>query len=330
MRLWLLLISLISATCWGQPVHQQIHGHTMGSAYEIHWSTLYPRNPAKLKAGVEELLVEVNASMSHFDPESQLSQFNRSEHGTPVDGLFATVMAEAILLHHETHGALDVTIAPLVELWGFGAQGETATPPAQSEIEQALARSGMHRLKLEDQHLVKQSAELTVNLGAIAKGFAVDQIAELLVQSGIRDFLINVGGEMRVQGVKADGSPWRIGIEHPDSEGQHHLLIIEPGNSAVATSGDYRNYFESAGQRFSHLIDPRSGMPISNGIASATVIHSSSMRADGYATAASVLGVEAALAMATELNMALMLVEVRDGQLVLHESPAFVQIRGAG
>ncbi|WP_298444700.1 FAD:protein FMN transferase [uncultured Ferrimonas sp.] len=320
-----LVVSVGLSGCAPAPQIVKIEGATMGTSYHISWVGK-AEDAAAMKAKVDARLVAVNQSMSHWQPDSLISQFNRLDSTEPmtIDPDFATVMAESIWLAEQTNGALDVTIAPVIDLWGFGPDGHVERAPSSKAIATAQMLTGIDKLTLSNLRLSKSEPLLTLNLSAIAKGFGVDAVADLLEQHDIGNYMVEIGGELRVRGVKPAQQPWRIAVERPDPEGRQVFEVIAPGNNAVATSGDYRNFFEQDGVRFSHLIDPRSGSPITNRVASVTVISPSSMRADGFATAFSVLGSKASLAYANSHGLAIMLIEKRrDGEFDTHYSEAF-------
>ncbi|MBW3141192.1 FAD:protein FMN transferase [Ferrimonas balearica] len=324
MRIWTLLLLL----CPMAPLDAaEIRGNTMGSPYQVKWhGEAAAIDPEQLQHQVHQRLAQLNHTFSHFQPQSELSRFNRSAQGGEVSTALLEVVHRANTLHQHTEGTLDITVAPLVSLWGFGPDGAITTPPSAEAIAEARTKTGMEKLTLGPQRLEKSHPDLTLNLGAIAKGYAVDQLAELLEARGVPNYLINVGGEMRLKGRNPQGNLWRIGIEQPGSKGQQSMLTVAPGDAAVATSGDYRQYFRHQGKHYTHIIDPTLGAPIQSQVISATVIHPYCLEADGYATAAMVMGAERALAMAEHLGLAMMLIEVEDGQWQLHRSRAFKQL----
>ncbi len=181
----------------------------------------------------------------------------------------------------------------------------------------------MQYLQLDGTKLTKTNPDLYVDLSSIAKGFGVDVVADILDKYHVTGYLVEIGGELSVFGNKEDGSPWRVAIEQPDVDDREIQQVIEPGDNAIATSGDYRNYYEEDGRQFSHLIDPRDGYPIDHRLASVTVLHKQSMVADGYATAMMVLGTEKSLALAKKENLAIMLIEKQDQGFNVFYSDAF-------
>ena len=210
-------------------------------------------------------------------------------------------------------GAFDVSVGALVRAWGFGP-APAGGVPGDGEVEAALARTGFRHLELDGSRL-RKTLDVSVDLSALAKGFGVDAVAETVAEQGCTDYLVEIGGEVRVRGNRPEGRPWRLGIESPNGEQTrtaHRVLALT--NGAIATSGDYRNFFERDGQRYTHTIDPRVGRPVTHDLASASVVHASAMWADGYATLIAVLGPEAGLAFADSNDLAAyLLVRTGDG-----------------
>lgn len=278
----------------------------MGTYYHV-----TARCPDDVGELIQEELREVNEEMSTYVPDSTLSRFNSAPAGEwfPVGRGLAEVVAAAGVLHRESGGAFDVTVGPLVNLWGFGPTEETGIPSSEA-ITETLARIGHEHLEVaHDPPRLRKHTDLYVDLSAIAKGYGVDRVVARLSDEGCDAMLVDVGGEVRGIGASPAGRPWRIGVEVPDpaSEGQiQRVLRLEDG--AVATSGDYRNYIESGGRRYSHTIDPRTGYPVEHELASVSVMHSSAMWADGYATLLGVLGPEEGLTFARDQGLAALFV----------------------
>ena len=261
---------------------------------------------------LEARLNELNQSLSTYLPDSELSQLNRAGAGQPIDLSRALdeVLQAAELVWHESGGAFDVTIGPLVNLWGFGpGKAADASAPSASFQAQARARVGMHLLSLADGKLVKQRPDTYIDLSALAKGYAVDDLAALLKDAGCRNFMVDIGGEIFAHGLNTQGKAWRLGIESPvaGQPGQIHA-VVELSNLAIATSGDYRNFRMVDGEPVDHVLDPRTGQPAASPVVSATVLHSSAMWADAYATAFMVLGEEASMNLAEQLNLPVYLI----------------------
>ena len=276
---------------------------------------------------VDDLLVEINAKMSTYDPNSEVSIFNRSiaDMPVPVSTELEFVLAESIRLANMTQGTLDISVGPLVNLWSFGPEKRVETVPSDDRIAETKRHIGIEKLILNKHQISKTDPKLYIDLSAIAKGYAVDRVAELLEQYGIVDYLVDIGGEMRVNGLKDDNTPWRVAIEKPDASTRAVQQVIIPGNHAVATSGDYRNYFEKDGIRYSHTIDPETGKPINHKLVSVTVIHASAMTADGLATAIEVMGPDVGFEFAKQHNLAVYLIEKTDDGFVELSTEQFQQ-----
>jgi FAD:protein FMN transferase len=294
---------------------RQIHmisGSTMGTT----WSVKLVDMPAgvtlaPLRQDIELVLESINRQMSTYRPDSDISRFNQAEagswHALPPD--FWRVARYSLELAKDTGGAFDPTVGPLVNLWGFGPQEEAdGGIPDAAAREAALARVGWHRIARRDgDQALQQPGDAYLDLSAAAKGYAVDKVMELLLGRGVKNALVEIGGDLRGHGLKPDGQPWRIAVEKPLPGVRQIAHVLEVRDVAVATSGDYRNYVLEGGVRRSHLIDPRLGEPISNGVVSVTVVHKGCMEADGLATALSVLDPDEGMAYAEKRNLAVLL-----------------------
>ncbi|WP_421340685.1 FAD:protein FMN transferase [Aeromonas veronii] len=333
-KTWLAFGLAFFLTGCGQEMVQskpEIHitGSTMGTYYSIKVADSSITDPAKLQAEVDVLLERVNDQMSTYRPDSELSRFNLSRDNKPVvvSRDTARVVTEAIHIGRESQGALDVTVGPLVNLWGFGPDKKPTKVPSDELITQTRQKTGLGNLhvitSVDADTLQKDIPDLYVDLSAIAKGFGVDKVAEYLESLGARNYLVEIGGELRINGVNGKGHPWRVAIEKPTAGTGTVQEVIVPGDNGVATSGDYRNYYELDGQRFSHTIDPRSGKPIQHRLVSVTVIHPSCMTADGLATVFMVMGTEKSLAYANERGLAIFVITKTDNGFEEAYSDAF-------
>lgn len=281
---------------------QRFSGETMGTTYQvtIAESGANSETIQTLKAGTDSVLAEINRQMSTYIPTSEISKFNRFQSRQPfkISSEFMDVLRLAHQIYQESGGAFDVTIGPLVNLWGFGSKGSRNDSPADVEIEQARNRTGMHFLQiLDDSTIVKNNPQIELDLSAIAKGYGVDVVSAFMKERGLSNFLVEIGGEVVVSGSKF-GKKWRIGIDRPQYgavPGQDLKAILAISEAGVATSGDYRNYFLSHDQTYSHTLNPLTGRPIVNGVASVTVIAPSCVLADAMATAIMVMGTEKGL-----------------------------------
>jgi len=315
--------------CTAKPQKQLLTGATMGTT----WHVTYLDDPAAnqadkatVQAGIEAVLESVNSSMSTYRVDSEVSQFNQASTDTWIElsPAFFTVLDAAMSVGTLSNGSYDVSVGPLVDLWGFGPRGIVTQPPERAEIEKVLARVGQQFIHVDtaDNSSIKRakkSRPIEVDFSSLAKGYGVDQVAQWLARQGIANFLVEVGGELRVSGVSPRGDRWKIAIESPDvvSADIAPSAALSVTNMAIATSGDYRNYFENNGQRYSHTIDPRSGYPVQDTLVSVTVVHASAMLADAWATALMAMGLSRATAVANEEGLAVYFIEA-DAQALKH------------
>jgi thiamine biosynthesis lipoprotein len=300
-------------------------GPTMGTRYRISIASP-PHNidNSQLKKDVESLLTEIDRQMSTYRSDSELSRFNRqrSQDWFPVSADTAQVAAAAQRISEQTQGALDVTVGPLVRLWHFGPGGESIgaagimRPPTADTVHKARQAIGFEKLdvRVDPPALRKKIGRLEIDLSSIAAGYVVDQIVAVLIARGIENFMVEIGGEVRTRGAHADGTPWRVGIERPMTDRRELLVAIPLVNTAIATAGDYRKFFEIDGRRYSHIIDPARGRPVDHGLGSVTVVAETCIEADGWDTALLVLGPERGYACAEKLGIAALFVR-RDGDL---------------
>jgi thiamine biosynthesis lipoprotein len=284
-----------------------LQGRTMGTTYNIKVVGTNEQVEARnLQQKIDDLLKQVNQEMSTYIKSSEISTFNQSSstEAIEVSPGFARVLKESIRLGQLSEGKLDVTVGPLVNLWGFGPEQRPDKVPSEELLAATKKRVGLQHLVLEGNLLAKRIPDLYIDLSTIAKGYGVDVVAELIEKNGIANYLVEIGGELRLKGFKSTGELWAIAIEKPLTNERSVQEVIIPRDNAVATSGDYRIYFEANGVRFSHIIDPATGKPINHKLVSVTVIHPSSMTADGLSTALMVMGMEKGIAFATENNLA--------------------------
>ena len=307
-------------------------GPTMGTWYTV--KVVDPPASVDVEAldgQIRDTLSRIDALMSTYRPDSELSRLNRCDESEwfAISRQTAAVIEEAVRIGQLTDGAFDVTVAPLVDLWNFGPVKDAADRvPSPTEIEEVKARIGLEKLevRLSPPAVRKGRKDLRIDLSGIAKGLAVDQVAEQLEGLGIRNYMVDVGGEVKARGRNRKGKPWQIAVESPTSDTREIYKVIPLDGRAVATSGDYRNYFEKDGIRYCHIIDPRSGRPISHKLASVSVVAQSCTRADALATALMVLGPEAGYNLAVEEELAaLFLVKSRTG-FVEQMTPRFEKV----
>jgi thiamine biosynthesis lipoprotein len=310
----------------------QFGGSTMGSGYTVRLRAREQDRPA-LHAAVQAALDGVDVRMSMFSPDSELSSFNRASAGGPVmlsDPLYE-VLATADRVSRWSRGAFDVTVAPLVERWGFGTQRARAVPPSW-ELLRERRRVDWRALSFDEpqRRVTKRLPGLHADLGGIAAGYGADRAAAALESRGVADYMVEVSGEVRARGVNVAEQPWRIGIEEPDAWPQRARWVVPLAGQAMATSGDYRNYFIENGRRYSHEIDPASGEPIRHGLASVTVVADNAMLADAMATALIVLGAARGRALAEASGVPAQFIERQpDGRFSDSMTTAFAALGAA-
>jgi thiamine biosynthesis lipoprotein len=310
-----------------------VRGETMGTTWSVRFYAASVSCAPQVRQAVQATLDHVVAEMSPWVPGSALSLFNAapagSWHALPVN--FFAVLKAALSVSRDSGGAFDPTLGALANVWGFGPDAMNSEMPDARRIEGFLARAGWQRLDVDHEHKrVRQPGGLSIDLCGIAKGFGVDQIARALRQLGVRDFLVDVGGELRGEGVKPDGTPWWVSVEDPPgdtsgSSGRSDIVIALHGQS-VATSGDYRRFVERDGRRYAHTIDPRSGRPVDNDVVAVTVLHESCMLADAFATAMMVMGLPTSLSFATEHRIAARFITRGNEGLVETLTPSFARL----
>jgi len=322
-----MLSATLASTVPGAGAIADLGGQTMGTTWSARLVLPCGVALAQAHAGVQRALDQVVAQMSTWLPGSDICRLNRAPagwHAVPAE-LF-TVLHAACELARDTDGAYDPSAGPLVDLWGFGPRSRGPHLPDAAQIAAARARVDWRRLRLDAGSLrVWQPGGAELDLSSIAKGYGVDQAAQTLERLGVAHYLVEVGGELRGRGRRPDGHPWRVAVELPDDAGMAAVLPLD--GWCVATSGDYRRYFDAGGTRHSHTIDPRTGRPVAHALASVTVAHASCMQADALATALTVLGPEAGMAHARRRGLAALFVSRSDTGFETAATPAFDALR---
>jgi len=315
-------------------------GETMGTTYSMRIADAHMsmKELKALQTAISARLVEVSREMSHYIPDSEISRFNKSTSTEPfaISAPFARVVRFAIDLHGKSDGVFDPALGPLINLWGFGPAGRITKAPSQEEIDKIMPDIGCEHLSMAGETAIRKDVPgLQLNLSAVAKGYGVDEAARVLREHGIRNYFVEIGGEVVAEGRNAKGGPWRVGVEVPDPDtlpGEAIEAVLEITNAAVATSGDYRNFFvDEDGRRFSHILDPRTGHPIAHNLASVTVVAGNCMVADGLATTLFVLGADEGaswLARTFPGIEALFIVRDEDGTFREVATPGFESLTG--
>lgn len=316
------VLSLFWVTLNRKPNTTAYYGQALGTT----WSVQLADSPKdNVQATIENELNIVNALMSTYQPDSEVSRFNRHDTTSfTISQDTALVINKAMDLYQKSNKGFDITIGPVVNAWGFGFPPALKKPTAES-LESLEDIVGSEKLSLNGTQLTKSNSDTRIDLSAIAKGYAVDKISDALKAKGYTNFLVEVGGEIYTHGSK-DKQPWLVGIEQPNEEQGAIQLVLPLENAALATSGDYRNYRERDGIRYSHTIDPRTLRPIAHNVASISVIAPTVMEADGWATALNVVGEEEALRLAEEYDLGLyMLLREKDGSFRSRSNAAFAE-----
>ncbi len=287
---------------------------------------------AAIESGIDALLAQIVAQMSNWLDDSDIGRFNGAQAGTwlSLPPACFSVLQAALAVARDSGGAYDPSAGPLVSLWGFGPDGPRAVPPTAAEVEAARARCGWARIELDEAgHRARQPGGVSIDLCAIAKGYAVDAVSAWLSARGVSHHLVEIGGELRGEGVKPDGMPWWVELESPpptdDTRAADAAVqtVVALHGLAVATSGDYRRYFDSGGRRYAHTLDPRTGYPVSHALAAVTVLHRQCMMADALSTALTVLGPEAGMAFAAQRGIAARMLLRTPHGFTERVSPAF-------
>lgn len=314
---------VVLSACETKKNYQYTEGKVYGTFYHITYNF-----PDDLQKDIRVEMEKVNASLSMFNAHSVIARINRGESDS-TDLLFREMFMKAEQVNRETNGAFDITVAPLVNAWGFGFKNDTF--PSTEKIDSILQFVGMGKLTLEGSRLVKQVEGVEIDASSIAKGLGVDLVADYLDGKGVADYMVEIGGEIRAKGMSMKGRPWRIGIDKPvdDATGTKREieLVVELSSGALATSGNYRNFYIHDGKKYAHTIDPRTGYPVQQDILSASVYTDSCMKADAYSTAFMVLGLEAAKEIVNS-NPALeaCFIYQKDGKMETWISPGFEKL----
>lgn len=325
-------LALLALSGCSKPRPVVLEGGTMGTSYSVVLPTL-PNGIGEdaIRAGINALLQRTNQQMSTYIEDSELSLLNRNT--TPewieLSDDLAKVLEMSLEVSQKSAGAFDVTVGPLVNLWGFGPKGRIETRPPAADIARAKAQCGYEKIELENGRIRKNEQKLYIDLSAIAKGYGVDVLADYLESQGVGSYLVEIGGEVRAKGQSIRGDKWRIAVEKPVAGQRSVDRVVYLSDIAVATSGDYRNFFVEDGRRYSHTIDPRSGQPISHKLASVTVMHSSTAMADAWATALMVLGEKDGYELAQQLKLPAYFLVREGGSYLSRETQGFARFTTA-
>ncbi|TPV32138.1 FAD:protein FMN transferase ApbE [Pantoea anthophila] len=306
-----------------------LEGKTMGTVWRVSLAGVDQARKAELQQRIQQRLDADDAELSTWKPDSALSRFNQSRDLTPqlVSENMADIVTTALRIGRKTGGAMDITVGPLVNLWGFGPTKQPVHTPDAAQIAAARAETGLQHLRVVQgaggQWLQKDLPGLYVDLSTVGEGFATDHLARLMEQLGINNYLVSVGGAVLSRGLNAQQQPWRVAIQKPTDRENAVQARVDLQGHGISTSGSYRNYYELDGKRISHVIDPVTGRPIEHKLVSATVIATTALEADGWDTGLMVLGTEKAKALALEQHLAVYLISKQGDKFVSWMSPQF-------
>lgn len=312
-------------------------GETMGTTFQVKYvadSGQGAPSSESLQPGIDAVLQQIDRQMSTYREDSELSRFNasRSTDWIPVSRDLAAVLETAAMISRRSAGAFDVTVKPLIDIWGFGS-GPAGPPrlPDAAALAAARARVGFRHLSIRaaPPAIRKQIPDLEVDLGAIAPGYAVDAIARFLSGHGVRSFLVELGGEVYARGRRPDGRGWQIGIERPTDVRREVDISLELDGKGLSTSGSYRNYFEYDGIRYSHEMDPSTGAPVRHRTVAVAVVARNAVEADAWSTALLVLGSDRGAALAQTESLAARFVDLGEQGIEVHATPAFRALRSS-
>lgn len=324
------VLGLLTA-CNDTETRQQIdiEGKTMGTFYSVKISGATPPNPHQLQQEIDALLEQANNDISTYRQTSVLSRFNqyRGSEPQPIPRGMADIISLAQRIGRDTDGAMNITVGPLVNLWGFGPEKQPTQIPTQDQIDSARQQVGLQHLTLisdnRGEWLQKDLPDLYVDLSTMGEGYGVDLLVNLMMQKGITNYLVSVGGAVSSRGVNGQGQPWRVAIQKPTDQENAVQALVDLQGYSISTSGSYRNYFEQGGQRYSHVLDPATGRPINHRLVSATVIATTALEADGWDTGLMVLGTEKALRLAESKGLAVYLITKTDQGFTAVMTPQF-------
>ncbi|MFU2328579.1 FAD:protein FMN transferase [Pseudomonas sp. NFX98] len=320
----------VLSACGNGDTLESFGGPTMGSTYSIK----YVRHAGlaasdEVRVQVEQILADIDRQMSTYRSDSDIERFNQlpANHCQKMPAPVLELIRVGEQLSEQSEGSYDLTVEPLLNLWGFGPQAREEKIPTAEALAEVRRRVGHDHLRINGDQLCKDAA-VEVDFNSIAAGYAVDTIAAKLDALGVQNFLVEVTGELKASGKKLDGSPWRIALEEPRDDQQVAERIVAIDGYGLSTSGDYRNYFSQGGQRYSHTLDARTGAPVSHTLASVTVIHPSALMADGLSTLLLILGPERGWDYAEKHDVGAFFVIRADTGFVTRSSHAFERLSG--
>lgn len=320
----LLLLGLFLTACGEEPPLQKLEGAAQGTTYHISYWSPAPVDTQAIATAISAALDGMDQELSNYRPDSTIERFNAnlSTDSQEVSADIVTLVRVGQQMTQLSHGCFDLTIKPLFDLWGFNA--DTLNIPEQTAIDQTMAVIGMDKLEIvDDTHLRKRVPGVHLDLSAVAQGFSVGKLGEVLEQHGVSNYMVEIGGELKTDGHKPNGQAWRIAVEKPlPGERSVHKIITMPKDApmAVMTSGTYRHYFDVNGKRYAHIIDARTGRPVSHDLVATTVLNKDPTMADAWSTALLCLGQQEGMQLANQENMDVIFIRQQDSELLETQS----------
>lgn len=325
-----MIFLILLSGCSGQVI-EKLEGAAQGTTYHISYWSESPVNGKEIEASIKSELDLIDKTLSNYRPDSVVEIFNSTENteSQEVGNEIVSLVRIAQIVHKASQGCFDLTIKPLFELWGF--RGDELTIPNESAIKKTLSQTGMEMLEIVDEtHLRKKKSNLKVDLSSIAQGYSVERISKLLEQNGIKNYLVEIGGELKTLGHKPDAQAWRIAIERPlpgDQIMQKIITMPKESPMAVMTSGTYRHYFDHEGKRYSHILDARTGRPVTHDLVSITVIHEDPTIADAWDTALLCLGQQDGMKVANAEKIPALFIQQQGNELIETRSDALSTLK---
>lgn len=306
-----------------------LEGKTMGTFWRVSVVGIDAARAETLRSRIQAQLDADDQLLSTYKKDSALMRFNQSKSLSPwpVSEAMADIVTSALRIGQKTQGAMDITVGPLVNLWGFGPDKQPVQIPTQAQIDAARANSGLQHLTVinqaKQQYLQKDLPDLFVDLSTVGEGYAADHLAHLMEQEGIARYLVSVGGALNSRGMNAEGHPWRVAIQKPTDRENAVQAVVDINGHGISTSGSYRNYYELNGKRLTHVIDPQTGRPIEHNLVSVTVIAPTALEADGWDTGLMVLGTEKAKEVVRREGLAVYMISKEEEGFKTWMSPQF-------
>lgn len=326
-----LLLTLMLAGCdrAAENAPLVLEGKTMGTSWRVSLAGVDAQRAPELRRQIQAQLDADDRLLSTWKDDSALMQFNHSTSTAPwpVDAAMADIVTLSLRIGHKMQDAMDITVGPLVNLWGFGPDKQPVATPDAAQIAAARARTGLQHLRVinaaDSQWLQKDIPDLFIDLSTVGEGYAADHLAQLMARNGISRYLVSVGGALASRGMNAEGKPWRVAIQKPTDRENAVQAVVDINGHGISTSGSYRNYYELDGKRLSHVIDPATGRPITHKLVSATVIAPTALEADTWDTGFMVLGPEKAREVALAQGLAVYLISKEQDGFSVWMSPQF-------